>query len=399
MQIVSGELKSSSGGPHTRAFGCACVCFDWLSRVPLVVVFVSPAFLPRLVVSLRLCLARMSSFELDASVDGVGEDFQPHPLYAPHGTGPVPLAGQKAVPRKPHLEILEIRDDFVKFVLAATDISMANSLRRVLIAEVPTIAIDMVEIEENSSVLLDEMLAHRLGLLPLISQNVDRLKYQRECDCMDGCDQCQVEMTLDIRNTNDEPLLVTAADLVVGPNQLGVRPVLFDEASVGSEVNREIVLVKLGKNQELKFQAKAKKGIGKEHSKWSPVAVATFQYEPSVRVNDAEMNRLDDAQKKAFVASCPTKVYGYDEHARQVTIEDANKCMYCLECVRKAEELRLPQLVSIAPVPGRFIFSVEGTGALNVDQIVMTALDVLARKLTLIEDEVHIEIVKDGDRR
>lgn len=67
----------------------------------------------------------------------------------------------------------------MKFVLSDTDISMANALRRVLIAEVPTVAIDVVDIEENSSVLLDEMLAHRLGLVPLRSQNVDQLKYQR----------------------------------------------------------------------------------------------------------------------------------------------------------------------------------------------------------------------------
>lgn len=54
----------------------------------------------------------------------------------------------------------------------------------------------------------------------------------------------------------------------------------------------------------------------------------------------------------------------------------------------------MPNLVSIAPKPGRFIFSVEGTGSLNVDQIVMTAIDVLYAKLTLIEDEIHSEILK-----
>jgi DNA-directed RNA polymerase II subunit RPB3 len=193
--------------------------------------------------------------------------------------------------------------------------------------------------------------------------------------------------------------VLSVFSLFLQRNALDVRPVLFDESSIPNEVNREIVLVKLGKNQELKFHAKAKKGIGKEHSKWSPVAVATFQYDPSIRLNDAEMNKLDESQKKAFVESCPTKVYGYDEHSRTVAVEDASKCMYCQECVRQAEEFRQPQLVSIAPVPGRFIFSVEGTGALNVDQVVMTAIDVLARKLTLIEDEIHIEVLKDQNER
>jgi DNA-directed RNA polymerase II subunit RPB3 len=133
----------------------------------------------------------------------------------------------------------------------------------VLIAEVPTICIDMVEIDENSSVLLDEIIAHRLGLLPLVSSDVEQMKYRRECDCQDGCEQCQVEMSLDITNSNDEPLLVTAADLVVTERpphqmQLDVRPVV-DQGGRDADVNRDVVLVKLGKNQQLTFTAKARK--------------------------------------------------------------------------------------------------------------------------------------------
>lgn len=143
------------------------------------------------------------------------KEFVVPPPPAPHGTGPLPPAGRRAAQRKPTLEILEIRDDFIKFILSGTDISIANSLRRVLISEVPTVAIDMVEIEENSSVLLDEIIAHRLGLIPLISKDVEQMRYQRDCDCLDGCPQCQVELTLDVRNNLDEPLLVTAADLTV----------------------------------------------------------------------------------------------------------------------------------------------------------------------------------------
>ena len=215
---------------------------------------------------------------LRAMLDEHKDEFEMHPRYAPHGTGPLPSKHVKPQARKPGLEILEIKDDYVKFVLSDTDISMANSLRRVLIAEVPTICIDMVEIEENSSVLLDEILAHRLGLIPLTSSKVDRMKYTRECNCMDGCEQCQVELSLDVRNNGDGPILVTAADLVVGPSDLDVQPVL-DSASAanrGDDVNHEIVLVKLGKNQELKFKAKAKKVREKErdtHASSSPLFV------------------------------------------------------------------------------------------------------------------------------
>ena len=70
-------------------------------------------------------------------------------------------------PRFPKIDVKELRDDFIKFELAETDSSVANAVRRVMIAEVPTLAIDLVSIEINSSVMTDEFLAHRLGMIPL----------------------------------------------------------------------------------------------------------------------------------------------------------------------------------------------------------------------------------------
>lgn len=74
-----------------------------------------------------------------------------------------------AQPRFPNIMVQEITPDVCRFVLTGTDVSVANSLRRIMIAEVPTIAIDLVEVIENTSPLCDEFLAHRLGLVPLKS--------------------------------------------------------------------------------------------------------------------------------------------------------------------------------------------------------------------------------------
>jgi len=69
--------------------------------------------------------------------------------------------------RFPKIEILSIAPHAISFILSETDTSMANALRRIMIAEVPTLAIDLVEYSENSSVLNDEYIAHRLGLIPI----------------------------------------------------------------------------------------------------------------------------------------------------------------------------------------------------------------------------------------
>lgn len=88
--------------------------------------------------------------------------------------------------RFPTVRIRDIKDDVLKFELRDTDASIANALRRIMIAEVPTLAIDLVEIETNSSVLNDEFLAHRLGLIPIVSDRAMEMRLSRDCDACDG---------------------------------------------------------------------------------------------------------------------------------------------------------------------------------------------------------------------
>lgn len=149
----------------------------------------------------------------------------------------------------------------------------------------PTIAVDLVEIEINSSVLADEFIAHRLGLVPLDSKGVNELNYSRDCDCEQYCEQCSVTLTLHAKCTSDQIMKVYARDLVAdGRHASSVgSPVITDPEGLGC------LIAKLRKDQELKLTCVAKKGIAKEHAKWMPTSAVGFEYDPHNKLHHLDM--------------------------------------------------------------------------------------------------------------
>jgi DNA-directed RNA polymerase II subunit RPB3 len=94
----------------------------------------------------------------------------------------------------PDIKIISIDALTIKFELYNTDLTVANALRRIIISEVPTMAIELVEISENTSALHDEFLAHRCGLIPLVSNDIDKFVYKDQCNCpFATCENCSVD--------------------------------------------------------------------------------------------------------------------------------------------------------------------------------------------------------------
>mmetsp|Transcript_23407 Transcript_23407/g.79655 ORF Transcript_23407/g.79655 Transcript_23407/m.79655 type:complete len:322 (-) Transcript_23407:779-1744(-) len=299
--------------------------------------------------------------------------------------------------RQPRVRVLELDHEHIKFVLSDTDASVANALRRVMIAEVPTVAIDLVDVEKNSSVLCDEFLAHRLGLVPLVSVGaVDNMCFPWE-DVVGM--ETDVTLTLDVR-CNDGTMDVTSNDLnsadrsVVPVGQRADREPV--QLAPGVDARQDIILCKLRKGQELKMRCVARKGIGKDHAKFSPVATASFRYEADIKLSEQVLARMSDDEKQEWVASQPKNVldgsgrgvFSFNEETRRVEVDDAQLYMYDQECIKKAVAMGYPDLVEITQRQDAFIFTVEATGALPPEQIVLTALDILANKMDTIRGEV-----------
>jgi len=139
-----------------------------------------------------------------------------------------------------------------------------NALRRLSISQVPTFAIDDVVILENSSVMHDEAVAHRLGLIPLRT-DLKRFVMPDLCECKStlGCSNCRVLLVLDAESL-EKTKVITTADLI-------------SEDEVVRPVSKEIPIVSLAPGQKLKFEAYARLGTGKNHAKWQPTSVAVVK--------------------------------------------------------------------------------------------------------------------------
>lgn len=315
--------------------------------------------------------------------------------------------------RFPKLEILSLSPHEARFVLSETDTSMANTIRRIMIGEVPTLAIDLVEMVDNSSVLNDEYIAHRLGLVPIRYTAEGSMRGgdcntaflpHRECVCYDRCPRCSVEFELDVQfdrvnptrpeQERDLPLTVTSRDLISNNDLVDPAHFLNDEEQDESH-DEGISIVKLGPGQHLKLKAIARMGISKEHAKWCPVAVATYRFWPIIRINDDACSMLTAEQRAELVDCCPDNILEIDEvTGKIVAAENAHEIATFTEdlCTTQNFMKKRPEdedFVKVTQSTDRFVFSVETTGAMDAEEIVISSLRVLKDRLNYLAAEVE----------
>jgi DNA-directed RNA polymerase subunit D len=161
------------------------------------------------------------------------------------------------------IDVIESQPSKIRLRMKGIDRAYANAIRRLAISQVPTMAIDDVVILENSSVMFDELVAHRLGMIPL-KTDLNRYNLPEDCDCKSalGCPKCRVLLVLDAE-ASEKVRTVNSGDLV-------------SEDPETKPISDIIPIVKLAPGQKVKLEAYARLGKGSEHAKWQATSASVL---------------------------------------------------------------------------------------------------------------------------
>lgn len=285
--------------------------------------------------------------------------------------------------KKLKIKIVFIEGMEMEFDMIGYDPALVNAIRRILLSEVPAMAIEKVHLYQNTTVMQDEVLAHRMGLIPLKAD--PRLFQWKAKEAPDeGTEQDTLEFSLNIRcsrrpgSTEESKVEEQYINHHALTKHIKWLPHGAQAAKMKDPgpVEDDILINKLRPGHEMEMRLFAVKGQGRDHAKFSPVATVFYRLLPAITMvkdvygDDAlrlqkcfspgviELEPTDDGKKRAVVAnarldSCSRNVYRYAD------LKDA---------------------VVLEKIKDHFIFTVESVGAIKPNELVDMACDVLVEK-------------------
>ena len=294
--------------------------------------------------------------------------------------------------------------------MTGIDASIANAFRRILLAEVPTLAIEKVYIKNNTSVIADEVFAHRLGLIPLkgsvtgmrwmkwylypkegdsfstitpTDYNTVRLHLNVRCEAREGVDlKTETDPNKKYINSN-----VYARQIQWEPQ--GQQAVHFKDSPI-EPVNPDILIAKLRPGQEINMTMFAHKGTGMDHAKFSPVATATYRLLPTITIKEPITGIDAKKFQKCFPpgvidlervtpteAASGIKGYAGKEGDEKAVVKNTFNDTVSRECLRHDE---FKDNVKLGRVQDHFIFNIESTGQFPSDMLFVDSAALLKYK-------------------
>ena len=292
----------------------------------------------------------------------------------------------------------------IKILIEDTDASQVNALRRAIMADVPKMAISKVmftlgvnqdnnrgEIFESVNALPDEVIAHRLAMIPIPTQPDEGMAFPDACEnCMDlaeedkGCPMCQVLYTLNVQGPSadsDEPYrVVRAGDLT------NVSDPVFDI----SEEMQTIPITYLAQGQFLEFIAFATLGRGRDHAKWSAASAVTFQplYEAELKKPKKASVLFDLDLKTSDGRSIDAKLFTNKKCSDVSTVLDLEKALHQVGH-GTGRDGDFDEAIVLNKVEGSFVFSFETDGSLAPDAVFNLAIEELKSRFTDLGEDLE----------
>jgi len=272
------------------------------------------------------------------------------------------------------IQILEKNDVSLRLLIEGTNTAFMNTLRRIILSEVPTMAMDDVVIIENSSPLQDEFLAHRIGLIPL-KTDLDTYNLPENCTCKSefGCNLCRASLVLEAE-AEDHIINVYSGDFK------SENPSIVP-------VSNKIPIAKLAPGQKIRLEAYARLGKGKDHARWQPVSMCAYKYVPIITIDTKLCNLCSDCIKV-----CPKNIL--IKAGNKIEIRNIENCTICQDCVDACP--KKPKAIEVTWDETSFVFGIESTGALSTERTLREAFNILEGKL---KDFLNQLTVKKDEKR
>jgi len=270
------------------------------------------------------------------------------------------------------IEIRELTENQCVMVVDGVSHTMLSAVRRTMISRVHRMAIEEVDFHigplgfsedegveyESVAPLYDEIIAHRLGMVP-VPTDFSIYRPRNECKCGgEGCPMCTIMYSINKRG----PCTVYSGDL---------EPVGGDE---DTRIKDDLIpIVKLKNDQAMLVYATAEMGNGGMHAKWQATQAVGYQHYPVIALD----KKISD-HDRASIMNCPQKVF--EENGKKITVKNLEACNQCMSCVEDCEPGKDgKKAVSVGFAPEKFTLRFETDSGVNAREVFKQGLRILQK--------------------
>ena len=259
-----------------------------------------------------------------------------------------------------NIQVVDLQPKKAGLNIEGNEIYLMNSLRRIMLSELPKLAIENLIIYDNTTTLFDEIISHRIGLIP-IPTDLSLLNFRDECVCKgEGCPSCTVRYTL----SKEGGGMVLSGDLQ--PNE--------DSWKIKEE---NIPIVELYNDQRLILEVEAVLGRGKDHAKWQSVIAPGYRFIPTIRFDPKDIKEVE-----SFIETLPEGLVTIKKDTLEL---DDIKHLAVFESHLQKEHMKG---INIQLDESYIQFHYQTDGSLNAKDVLTYSLKIFEEKLDEFEKEL-----------